>query len=160
MYFYNIKKTQRKKNKINTLSSCLSYLRLLKFHLNSNKCKLIMHSVLTCKMQKNWESRDTAYLVHWPPRLFQSSTVCVHLAFSCVFVSLFCFRFSSLPLLCSVFFFLFFHNDERMKERNPSDPLLSALFFPLAVFSFFFLLSVVCLSLVSLLSFLPRSVTV
>jgi hypothetical protein len=73
---------------------------------------------------------------------------------------LFCFRFSSLPLLCSVFIFLFFHNDERMKERNPSDPLLSALFFPLVVSSFFFRLSVACLSLVSLLSFLPRSVTV
>jgi hypothetical protein len=47
-----------------------------------------------------------------------------------------------------------------MKEKNPSDPLLSALFFLLAVSSFFFLLSVACLSLVSLLSFLPRSVTV
>jgi len=57
---------------------CLPWLlfKWIKFHLNSNKCKLRMHSVLTCKMQKNWESRDTASLVHWRPRLFQSSTVC------------------------------------------------------------------------------------
>jgi len=31
---------------------------------------------LNMQNAKNWESRDTAYLVRWRPRLFQSSTVC------------------------------------------------------------------------------------
>jgi len=31
---------------------------------------------LNMQNAKNWDSRDTAYLVRWRPRLFQSSTVC------------------------------------------------------------------------------------
>ena len=44
-------------------------------------------------------------------------TVCARLLFSRVSVlfGLFCFRFSSLPLLCFVFLS---HSNERMKERN------------------------------------------
>ena len=31
---------------------------------------------LNMQNTKNWDSRDTTYLVRWRPRLFQSSTVC------------------------------------------------------------------------------------